>query len=55
MQSSSYFNFTTGRNKFAWQAYPASQTSPFICEKPLEMFDCEMVNAPPKLPASACG
>ena len=54
MQSSTYYNSTTNRNKYAWQAYPASQTAPFLCEKPLELYDCDVVNAPPRLPASPC-
>jgi hypothetical protein len=54
MQSSTFYNFTSSRSKYGWSAYPPSQTAPFICEKPLEQFDCELVNAPPKLPASDC-
>ncbi len=54
MQSRTYYNSTASRNKYGWQAYPSSQRAPFICERPLAMYDCDLVNAPPRLPAAAC-
>jgi hypothetical protein len=54
MQQWQNYNFSSAANKFGWQAYPSSQWAPFICEKALALYDCELVNVPPRLPAGPC-
>ena len=54
MQQWQNYNFSSTTNKFGWVGYPSNQWAPFLCEKSLAMYDCDVVNAPPKLPPSDC-